>query len=247
VGDTDGTLSDTDPAVMRLQQSARRNRMIGGTVIIGVVVMTALFVYLGKQGDGPPVIEPTNYSGFGVKEGETPPDAATDAATDITDAATDAAVDAGSEPAGADVAPDAAVDAAVDPAGAAEPAAGPAAAFDVAAARDEASYLYEKVTTEQTFTALAERFYGDAGRVSLVAEANPLAAADQPLPAGTEVRLPRFLIHEVAPGNTLGGIAKIYFGDGKLYERVFAANRDVLTSPTAIDVGMKLKIPILKE
>ncbi len=50
-------------------------------------------------------------------------------------------------------------------------------------------------------------------------------------------------IHEVASGETLSGIASKYLGTHRRFQELFEANRDVLKSPDAIRVGMKLKIP----
>lgn len=49
--------------------------------------------------------------------------------------------------------------------------------------------------------------------------------------------------HEVAAGETLSEIATKYLGTHRRYLELFEANRDVLDSPDAIRVGMKLKIP----
>lgn len=54
---------------------------------------------------------------------------------------------------------------------------------------------------------------------------------------------PAVRIHEVAPGETLSEIASEYLGTHRRYRELFEANRDVLKSPDAIRVGMKLKIP----
>jgi nucleoid-associated protein YgaU len=50
-------------------------------------------------------------------------------------------------------------------------------------------------------------------------------------------------IHEVVKGDTLGAIAKTYYGNASLYPKIFEANRDILDNPDLIKVGQKLKIP----
>ncbi len=50
-------------------------------------------------------------------------------------------------------------------------------------------------------------------------------------------------IHEVVSGDTLGKIAKHYYGDAGKYPKIFDANRDQLDNPDLIKVGQKLKIP----
>ncbi len=50
-------------------------------------------------------------------------------------------------------------------------------------------------------------------------------------------------IHEVVSGDTLGKIAKHYYGEAGKYPKIFDANRDQLDNPDLIKVGQKLKIP----
>jgi nucleoid-associated protein YgaU len=46
----------------------------------------------------------------------------------------------------------------------------------------------------------------------------------------------------VQPGDTLWDISYRLYGDNKIAE-ILAANRDILSSPEALDVGMVLKVP----
>ena len=65
----------------------------------------------------------------------------------------------------------------------------------------------------------------------------PAPAADAaPAPAAQR-------IHEVVSGDTLGALAKKYYGNAGKYMKIFEANRDILTDPNLIKVGQKLKIP----
>ena len=50
-------------------------------------------------------------------------------------------------------------------------------------------------------------------------------------------------IYVVQPGDTLGGIAKEVYGDFRLWPVIFEANRDKLSDPGLIRVGMELLIP----
>jgi nucleoid-associated protein YgaU len=50
-------------------------------------------------------------------------------------------------------------------------------------------------------------------------------------------------IHEVQKGDTLGKIAKQYYGDASLYMNIFEANKDLLKDPNKIFPGQKLRIP----
>jgi nucleoid-associated protein YgaU len=49
--------------------------------------------------------------------------------------------------------------------------------------------------------------------------------------------------HEVQKGDTLGKIAKKYYGDASLYMTIFEANKDLLKDPNKIFPGQKLRIP----
>ncbi len=47
----------------------------------------------------------------------------------------------------------------------------------------------------------------------------------------------------VKKGDTLWKIAENYYGDGKLYKKIFEANTDILKNPDVIQIGQKLRIP----
>ena len=47
----------------------------------------------------------------------------------------------------------------------------------------------------------------------------------------------------VQKGDTLSKIAVEYYGDARLYTKIFEANRDVLQDPNKIKPGQKLRIP----
>ena len=49
--------------------------------------------------------------------------------------------------------------------------------------------------------------------------------------------------HVVRPGETLSALAAKYLGNRLNYDQIFEANRDQLTSPDALQVGMRLRIP----
>jgi nucleoid-associated protein YgaU len=51
--------------------------------------------------------------------------------------------------------------------------------------------------------------------------------------------------HTVASGETLGKIAKHYYGDAMKYKEIFAANTDILKNPDLIHPGQELIIPNL--
>ena len=47
----------------------------------------------------------------------------------------------------------------------------------------------------------------------------------------------------VQKGDTLSKIADEYYGDARLYTKIFEANRDILQNPDKIKPGQKLRIP----
>jgi len=49
--------------------------------------------------------------------------------------------------------------------------------------------------------------------------------------------------YEVVSGDTLGGIAKRFYGNASKYMKIFEANRDILDDPNMIKIGQKLRIP----
>ncbi|MGB5333623.1 MAG: peptidoglycan-binding protein LysM [Woeseiaceae bacterium] len=52
--------------------------------------------------------------------------------------------------------------------------------------------------------------------------------------------------YEIVSGDTLGGIAKKYYGSAGKYMKIFEANRDIIKDPNKIYPGQKIKIPLDK-
>jgi len=50
-------------------------------------------------------------------------------------------------------------------------------------------------------------------------------------------------IHVVKKGETLYGIARRYYNDGRQWRRIFQANRDRIQEPNQLPVGLRLIIP----
>ena len=75
-----------------------------------------------------------------------------------------------------------------------------------------------------------------------------LADPDEIFP-GQVIRCPPVSppIHTVAKGETLGKIAKHWYGNAKRYEDIFEANRGILANPGAIEIGQALTIPLGSE
>ncbi len=51
-------------------------------------------------------------------------------------------------------------------------------------------------------------------------------------------------IYEIVRGDTLGGIAKKYYGKASAYMKIFEANRDIIDDPNKIYPGQKIRIPL---
>jgi len=49
--------------------------------------------------------------------------------------------------------------------------------------------------------------------------------------------------HTVQKGDTLYGLARRYYGDGKLWTKILEANRDKIKNETSVPVGAVLTIP----
>ncbi len=63
---------------------------------------------------------------------------------------------------------------------------------------------------------------------------------EQPVPPQENPYQQKYVVQK---GDTLWKIADEYYGDGRLYTRIFEANQDVLKDPDKIKVGQELRIP----
>jgi len=63
-----------------------------------------------------------------------------------------------------------------------------------------------------------------------------------PEPAPEEVSKDEF--YEIKSGDTLGGIAKQFYGKAAKYMVIFEANRDIISDPNKIYPGQKIRIPL---
>ena len=55
---------------------------------------------------------------------------------------------------------------------------------------------------------------------------------------------PKFEIYEIVSGDTLGGIAKHFYGKASLYTRIHEANKELIPDPNKIYPGQKIQIPL---
>ena len=51
-------------------------------------------------------------------------------------------------------------------------------------------------------------------------------------------------IYEIVSGDTLGAIAKRYYGNASKYMKIFEANKDIISDPDKIYPGQKIRIPL---
>ncbi len=79
------------------------------------------------------------------------------------------------------------------------------------------------------------------GTVAPVAAPQGAAVAEPDVPA-PEIKYTEYV---VKPGDSLSVIAKKVYKDGRLYERIYEANKDVIKNPNRLPLGMKLRIPQL--
>lgn len=50
--------------------------------------------------------------------------------------------------------------------------------------------------------------------------------------------------YEIVSGDTLGGIAKKFYGKAGAYMKIFEANKDIISDPNKIYPGQKIRIPM---
>jgi len=62
----------------------------------------------------------------------------------------------------------------------------------------------------------------------------------------TAVQEPEAQFHTVVSGDTLGKIAKTYYGNAMKYPEIFEANKPMLSHPDKIYPGQVLRIPVLE-
>ncbi|WP_054813938.1 LysM peptidoglycan-binding domain-containing protein [Nocardia arizonensis] len=99
------------------------------------------------------------------------------------------------------------------------------------------------VVEGETLSAIAQKFYGQAGFFKLVAVASGISDPDRIRP-GQVLLLPEVgNKHTVAAGETLSGLAASYYHprNSNLYPLIAAANH--IDDPDKIDVGQVLIIP----
>lgn len=106
--------------------------------------------------------------------------------------------------------------------------------------------MYHQVVAGDTLSKIAERYYGVMRMFDGILEANrPMLTSADLIYPGQVLRIPpvQAPTHVVATGETLGTIAKHWYGDPKRYTDIASANH--LTNPDAVAVGQRLTIPLI--
>lgn len=63
-------------------------------------------------------------------------------------------------------------------------------------------------------------------------------------PPAPEEEEPKEDFYTIKSGDTLGAVAKHYYGKASAYMRIFEANRDIISDPNKIYPGQKIRIPL---
>ncbi|MEE8408887.1 MAG: FHA domain-containing protein [Myxococcota bacterium] len=106
--------------------------------------------------------------------------------------------------------------------------------------------LYVKLSAPRTLREISRIVWPQADHAQMLMKHNPGSGGmDVAREANTVVKIPRTIQYRVRAGDSLGLIAKRILGDSQLYPAIYKANRDVMSSPSAVEVGMQLAIPLL--
>lgn len=108
--------------------------------------------------------------------------------------------------------------------------------------------IHHTVQKGDTLSKIARDVYGVMRMYDVIFEANQpmIRDADEIYP-GQVLRVPPAAPpqHTVAKGETLGVIAKHWYGDAARYKDIFEANRGTLAHPDRVEVGQALVIPLI--
>ena len=79
--------------------------------------------------------------------------------------------------------------------------------------------------------------------ILVVGNTEGIASVDDQM--STAIQEPEAQFHTVVSGDTLGKIAKTYYGNAMKYPEIFEANKPMLSDPNKIYPGQVLRIPVL--
>jgi nucleoid-associated protein YgaU/DNA-binding SARP family transcriptional activator len=110
----------------------------------------------------------------------------------------------------------------------------------------------------ETLWDLAERFFGDGFKWTVIWEANPHVADPNLIHTGELLTIPLppgdttpaesgsvSSLHTVVSGDSLSALADLYYGDQELWPVIFEANQEQIANPELIFAGQQLVIPPL--
>ncbi len=103
-----------------------------------------------------------------------------------------------------------------------------------------------KIFIDYDAATISGKAYNQATRekvVLVVGNSNGIATVDDQMTVEHEEPVAQF--HTVVSGDTLGKIAKTYYGNAMKYPVIFEANKPMLTDPDKIYPGQVLRIPAL--
>lgn len=107
--------------------------------------------------------------------------------------------------------------------------------------------IHHTVVSGDTLSKIALANYGNMQLYDIIFDANkPMLTHPDKIYPGQVLRIPRVAshVHTVKAGDTLGAIAKHYYGKAGRYTDIFEANRDVMSDANSVEVGMELTIPL---
>ncbi|MCO4744465.1 MAG: peptidoglycan-binding protein LysM [Proteobacteria bacterium] len=107
--------------------------------------------------------------------------------------------------------------------------------------------VYRTVVSGDTLSKISLEVYGVIHLYDKIFESNqPMLNHPDEIFPGQVLRCPpvEAPVYTVERGDSLGKIAKHWYGDAKRYTDIFEANQGTLTSPDAIEVGQQLTIPL---
>ena len=109
--------------------------------------------------------------------------------------------------------------------------------------------VYHTVVKGDTLSKIADVQYGVMRLFDVIFEANkPMLEHPDLIYPGQVLRIPPVPAptHTVVKGETLGAIAKHWYGQSKAYNEIFEANKGSMASADAVAVGQQLTIPLGK-